>query len=317
MRYYEITLTPRSPVATPFHSGTLFGHLCWVYRYREGEAALSDWLDHFEERPLLLSDAMPEGFLPRPVVAPLGRKQRDDLAGRGDRKQRVSGHKRLKQWRKRPWISHEAWWSLRDAYSDAALYRHWMEHEEDASWNTEVEVRPHNRIDRQRGTTPESGGLYFVEARRYAKDVCLTVYAASGHLSREDLQALFEDVGRFGYGRDASTGLGQLDVEVRPYEGDLFDHEGPRRLSLSHGTIDATTPHARYQLHTHYGRLGGTFAQDNTSPFKRPLLLAAPGATFDATGGLAGALLDRVHGERPEIRHHAYHLCLPFTEAST
>jgi CRISPR-associated protein Csm4 len=62
--------------------------------------------------------------------------------------------------------------------------------------------------------------------------------------------------------------------------------------------------------------LGGTFAQDNTSPFKRPILLAEPGATFDGSDGLSGALLDQVHADRPEIRHHAYHLCLPFAETA-
>jgi len=317
MRPYEITLTPRSPVATPFYSGTLFGHLCWAYRYRDGEAALVEWLDRFAERPLLLSDALPAGHLPRPLVAPLGRAQRDHLAGGTDRAERINGHQRLKQWRKRPWITVDDWRALRDGYSDAALYQRWMKGAGAVAGDVaaEVQVRPHNRIDRQRGTTPESGGLYFVETRAYGEEGRLTVYAATGHLSQGDLQNLFDDVGRSGFGRDATTGLGQFTAAVRPYEGDLFDHAGPRRLSLSHGTIDATTPNARYKLHTHYGRLGGTFAQDNTSPFKRPVLLAEPGATFDGRDGLAGALLDRVHGERPEIRHHAYHLCVAFTEA--
>jgi CRISPR-associated protein Csm4 len=312
---YEITLTPRSPVATPFYSGTLFGHLCWAYRYRAGEAVLGEWLDQFTERPLLLSDALPTGYLPRPLVAPLDRAQRGDLAGGGNRQERIAGHQRLKQWRKRPWITVDDWRALRGGYSDVALYRRWMEGDA-APAAAVVQVRPHNRIDRQRGTTPESGGLYFVETRAYARDRQLTAYAATDHLGCEEIQALFDDVGRFGYGRDATTGLGQFTAEVRPYQGDLFDHAGPRRLSLSHGCIDATTPNPRYQLHTHYGRLGGTFAQDNTSPFKRPVLLAEPGATFDGRDGLAGALLRGVHAERPEIRQHAYHLCLPFTEGA-
>jgi len=317
MRFYEITLTPRSPVATPFHSGTLFGHLCWAYRYRAGEAALVEWLDRFTERPLLLSDALPAGYLPRPLVAPVGRTQRDQLAGSGDRPTRITAHKRLKEWRNRGWISHDDWRALRDGYSDAALYQRWRAGDGAPAGDApaEVQVRPHNRIDRQRGTTPESGGLYFVKTRAYASDRRLTVYAATDHLTKDELQALFKDVGRFGFGRDATTGLGQFTAEVGPYEGDLFDHAGPRRLSLSHGTIDATTPNPRYKLHTHYGRLGGTFAQDNTSPFKRPILLAEPGATFDGRDGLAGALLAKVHADRPEIRHHAYHLCVAFTEA--
>jgi len=322
MHHYQITLTPRAPVVTPFFSGTLFGHLCWAYRYREGETALTTWLDGFEDHPLLLSDAFPEGYLPRPLVAPMERGGRDRLAGGGSRRERVEAHTRLKQYHRRHWIDLDDWAALRDGYGDASLYERWQARENesgpqgDGATTPESQVRPHNRIDRQRGTTPESGGLYFVETQVYREDARLTVYVATDHLGQADLQTLFEDVGRFGYGRDASTGLGQLTVEVRPYEGDLFDHDGPRRMSLSHGAVDPTTPNARYKLHTHYGRLGGTFAQDNTSPFKRPILLAEPGATFDRADGLAGALLSGVHADRPEIRHHAYHLSVGFTEAA-
>ncbi|RMF80840.1 MAG: hypothetical protein D6739_09880 [Nitrospirae bacterium] len=316
MQRYRLTLTPQAPVATPFHSGTLFGHLCWAYRYRHGEAALLEWLETFRERPLLLSDAMPEGYLPRPVVAPPAGERREALAERLGRGDLVEGYKRLKQYKKRRWISERAWEALRDGYDEGALYEHWLREEGSAPPTAAAQVRPHNRIDRQRATTPESGGLYFVETRVYPRGARLTVYVETDALDETELAGLFGDVGHWGYGRDASSGLGRFRVEVRPYEGSLFDHPGSRRLSLSHGAIDGSTPRARYRLHTHYGRLGGTFAQDDTSPFKRPVLLAEPGATFDGAGGLAGALLQGVHGERPEIRHHAFHLTLPFTDAT-
>ena len=70
MPAHRIRLRLCGPLATPLHSGTLFGHLCWAKRLREGEAALTDWLAALPESPLLLSDAVPHDHLPRPLLQP-------------------------------------------------------------------------------------------------------------------------------------------------------------------------------------------------------------------------------------------------------
>ena len=70
MADYRVRLTLRGPLATPLHSGTLFGHLCWAWHYRDGETGLGRWLEGLADDPLLISDAFPAGYLPRPLLAP-------------------------------------------------------------------------------------------------------------------------------------------------------------------------------------------------------------------------------------------------------
>jgi hypothetical protein len=58
-----------------------------------------------------------------------------------------------------------------------------------------------------------------------------------------------------------------------------------------------------------FGKLGGHYA-NSMNPFKRPFIMYASGATFDAaafSGDYVGQLLKNVHQDQ-RIRHHA---CAP------
>jgi CRISPR-associated protein Csm4 len=143
----------------------------------------------------------------------------------------------------------------------------------------------------------------------------MDVYAL-GEIGSEELQALFDAVGEFGFGRDANLGRGRFTATVEPADPRLFARDGNRLLSLSHGVLTANMAAPFYKLHTHYGKLGGLYAGGERSPFKHPLLLTRPGATFSpADAGPFGSLLAGVHPHHPEIRQNAWHLCLPFTAA--
>ena len=143
----------------------------------------------------------------------------------------------------------------------------------------------------------------------------MDVYA-QGEIGGEGLQVLFDAVGEFGFGRDANLGRGRFSATVEPADPRLFDHDGNRRLSLSHGVLTANMAAPFYKLHTHYGKLGGLHAGGEKSPFKHPLLLTRPGATFSpADAGPFGTLLAGTHPHHPEIRQNAWHLSLPFTAA--
>ena len=101
-----------------------------------------------------------------------------------------------------------------------------------------------------------------------------------------------------------------------PIQVETFDYDGNRILSLSHGVLTANMAAPLYKLHTHYGKLGGLYAGGERSPFKYPLLLTRPGATFSpAAAGPFGELLTGVHPHHPEIHQNAWHLGLPFTAA--
>jgi len=306
---FRLRLTLTSPLATPLHSGTLFGHLCWVRHYRDGEQALSDWLTEQSQQPWLLSDAFPAGYLPRPLLSPAPRseqqsgEQRDVFIKRLDKE---------KKQRKRNWLSVSDFLALRGGLSEQRL----LDQLSNAPGTVHSTRQAHNTINRHTGTTPASGGLYFMPEQWFDEQASeLDVYIrADTHATT--LADWFGQLGEFGFGRDASLGRGQFKVHVESVDSTLFNYQGNRLMSLSHGTISANMVACRYKLHTHFGKLGGLFAGGARSPFKYPLALIRPGATFSpADEGPYGELLDAVHPHHPEICHHAFHLCLPYTES--
>jgi CRISPR-associated protein Csm4 len=324
MPAYRIRLHLQGPLATPLHSGTLFGHLCWAKRLHEGEAALIDWLAALPESPLLLSDALPQDQLPRPLLLPGERPESAASESRRDFLHRLQQDKQL---RKTAFIPVADFLELRTGLNEAKLLaqlRRVAERKTAQQPPSRRRSRPlsltvrqaHNTIDRLTGTTPETGGLYFMD-EEWRQDTAteLDVYAA-GEISSEALQSLLATVGQFGFGRDASLGRGRFTATVDPANPRLFDYDGNRILSLSHGVLTANMVAPLYKLHTHYGKLGGLYAGGERSPFKYPLLLTRPGATFSpAAAGPFGALLTGVHPHHPEIRQNAWHLGLPFTAA--
>jgi CRISPR-associated protein Csm4 len=309
MADYCIRLRLRSPLATPLHSGTLFGHLCWVLRYRDGETALNEWLAELPESPLLLSDAFPAGYLPRPLLAPGLRPTQLQGESRGVFRRRLEEDKRL---RKTAWISVEDFLTLRNGLNEERLLA--LLGESSLPQGRKIPLRvAHNTIDRHTGTTPDSGGLYFMDEDWHDAAASEFEVYVKTELALEALQDLFSRVGELGFGRDASLGRGQFKAGVAPADRRLFDADGNRLLSLSHGLLSANMATPYYRLHTHYGKLSGLYAGSARSPFKHPLLLIPPGATFAPQDpGPFGALLRNVHPHHPEICHNAWHLCLPF-----
>ncbi len=91
MDNYQVTLHPRSAFGTPLAGDTLFGQLCWAIRERFGEARLTSLLEGYTEANpfLVVSDAFPAGWVPRPQLP-------DFLLGiDGDPAQRKTAKKRV------------------------------------------------------------------------------------------------------------------------------------------------------------------------------------------------------------------------------
>lgn len=318
MTLFRVSLRLKSPLGTPLHSGTLFGQLCWTRLERYGKDALEAWLKD-EAQVWALSDGFPAGLLPRPLVSPA--PPSDDPTVADDRKKR----------KKRGFIKREVFTEIRRGVSENTLSEHLVAvRDRGASF-------VHNTIDRRTGSTPETGGLYFlkedwsfsppdpdrsgpltdgeVEAG-FGRDI----YVEAPKQDAEDIRELLSLLGQNGYGRDASLGRGQWTVESITEDKELATlttGSKGRLLSLSHGSAEPDMDDLRCRLETHYGKTGPDVAVGNgASPFKKPLLLTQPGATFKGTVGRRyGALIRSVHPDRPEIVHNAFHVAIPFAEA--
>lgn len=293
-----------APLGTPLTSGTIFGHLCWAIRAARGEEALARWLASQAEAPTILSDGLPAGLLPKPLLAPPRRRAEIGAEAAQEAKKRA----------RRPWIAVGDFLALRDRMEGASLAARLA----GDPWKGDLADRrqAHNRIDRLTGTTPDAGGLFFAdEDWSFAEAPERDIYVRSA-MPAAELRELLAQVGQDGFGRDATWGRGRFDVASLEPEPRLGGGTGNRWLSLSHGTIGAGMEAPRYRLATHFGKLGEAAARLGARPWKRPILLARPGATFaSSAGGPFGALLEGVHQDAPWVRHDARHVAIRFTEA--
>ncbi len=302
MALYRLTLLLTAPLGTPMTGPTLFGRLCWLVRETEGEAALAAWLAD-PARMWRLSDAFPAGCLPRPLGRPRPLSS-DQL-------------KSVKELKKRPMLRRETWLQRRAAWDDAAL-----DPERDLCRDAALFWRTaHNTIDRRTGKTLEAGGLYFTsEDWRFVREEnrWLDLYVEC-HDTPDRVRWAFEELGREGYGRDASTGRGRWDVLEFAEDRDLMGTEGDRRMSLSSGFLTPETmADAYWRLEPLFGKAGPQLAASGISPFKHPVLLTKPGMTFRPLGeGPWGRWLTGVHPERPEIGVNGLHLAIRFAEQAT
>ena len=305
MDMITLRIHPLSPFGTPPLGDTLFGQLCWAIRYRFGEVRLSELLDgYLANRPFaVVANAMPQGFVPRPAL-PLAWFEQPADADR----------KRMK---KRLWVPHTALKQPVRSWLSAARSDSEMVGNADIRLQ-EVWPQPHNSINRQTGTTGEGGfAPYTLEQIWFAPGLVLDLHIVfdPARLTRQELFDLFAGLGKAGFGRDASIGMGKFAV---------IDSVQTQLSAQPHAnaylTLAPCTPQSggfqvessSYQPFTRFGRHGDQAAQTG-QPFKTPLLMAAAGAVlkplhYIETGfigqGLGGE--GRLSRAIPETVHQGY-----------
>lgn len=314
MALLRVSLRLDGPLVTPLASGTLFGMVCLAFLDGYGEARLSDWLAD-SERLWGFSDAFPAGLLPRPLLAPSPVPPMRDTAD-------------AKKLKRHQFVTRDGFLKVRRALSAAAIEPYLR------SAETRIVRMAHNTIDRLTGSTPEEGGLFFIdedwswaaapqEARRPAQDMVPTgpdrdLYIEADEVESERVRALLTEVGERGFGRKAGLGRGRFQVASLSRDRELEAGPARRRLSLSRGAVTPGMKDVRARIVPHFGKTGPELSVGTgLSPFKHPLLLTEPGATFIATTpGRDGAWLTGVHPTRPEIGHNAFHVSIGFDEAT-
>jgi CRISPR-associated protein Csm4 len=276
MRTLKLTIEPVSDFGTPIVGDTLFGHLCWALRFRSGEAALKQALQGYcSGQPFaVLSDAFPAGWLPRPTV-PLSRLGL--LANPASRKAD----------KERVWLPAGG--------SGAALVR-WLESAgtakvAGASGLTGLVTQ--NTINRLTGTTGKGPfaprQVERIEHRRAARLECYVVLDEERLPLQDFLQAL-TDIGRTGYGRDASTGLGKFDVlqhETWNWPAPSNARHAMALSACAPNTSVLVSEDCHYQPLTRFGRHGSLHGHAGR-PFKRPLLLLRTGAVLALSSPVTG-----------------------------
>ena len=314
MAYLRISIKPRSAFGTPIKGDTLFGHLCWAIVNRCGEARLRELLEGYLTRPFaVVSDAFPSGYWPRPELPP-------GMFGGTDPTMR-------KEARKRVWLPHSRFgdsmedWTQQMAH--APEYPSGTSEEASRQAFITRETRFRNSIDRRTGATGHGFDPFASEEFSYCKDTCLECHVVydKQRINPESLHRAIADIGAFGFGRDASVGLGRFDVpDLAP------DHIEAGLPVQSHAnawlTLAPVAPQGLpfqaerswYRPVTRFGRHGGQ-AVSLGNPFKAPLLLAETGAVLtpvedcearDFVGQGLGGKENPISLTIPETVHQGY-----------
>ncbi|WP_456388305.1 type III-A CRISPR-associated RAMP protein Csm4 [Desulfolithobacter sp.] len=300
MKIYMVTIKPESPFGTPLKGDTLFGQFCWQAVLQDDllDHGFDHWIRLYTERPFaVFSSAFPKIVdtsgtalfcLPRPSM-PM------DFPQSMSRKQRAEASKLEKS---RKWLLVEEN-SLPDVrgcspVTDLEVFERYLatlsgEERRLLQYVPESQQKPiifvnraHNSIDRRTMTTGKGFDPFTMENFHYLPGLELVVFAAIDEdaLDQDRLCRGLEAIGCFGFGRDASTGLGRFSL------GNVGEIDWPL-LKKGDGcfTLAPCVPEQgrfREQFALPFTRFGkhGDLLVLSRNPFKNPVVMADEGAVF-------------------------------------
>lgn len=278
---YRVKIRPDSAFVTALAADTLFGHVCWAIRHQFGETKLNELLTGYtEDQPfLVVGQPIPENKLPRPHL-PL------EMLGFN-----LSDASKRKQIKKRKWIKFEegllkascqTWGQYATSDFDLTDENHHSQYE----WQVE-NTRTHNSLSRITGSTGDAEEGFSPYQRKliwfHPKAVfdCYIVLDES-RFSIEEFTAVFEQIGAFGYGKEASSGLGKftlLSIDACDFTT-KSEHNAYLTLGPCLPQGGQWKPRDCYYTTTvKFGRHGAE-AVYMGSPFKNPVLMAETGSVF-------------------------------------
>ncbi len=264
----EITIKPETALGTPFKGDTIFGHFVWQAFYDNslvGEK-LEVLLESYGKKPFIVfsSGCLKEknGWLmPRPALPMhfFGKEK-------GDCFKVLSSLKDLKKKRfifvEEDLIVKISKENLRDRVSGKSVYR----------------VR--NSVNRVVYTTGKGFTPYEVNELWYDWDSRFSIFCLFQDevLSKEAIRVAFERMGKMGFGKDASAGLGKFKVE------EVRELRLPKVEKFCY-TLSPCIPEEEeveefwFLPFVRFGKHGGPFAISR-NPFKEPVIMADEGAVF-------------------------------------
>lgn len=299
MKLYEITLNIRSGFGTEMKGDTLFGHFCWQVAHDDSlvQGGLEKQLRAYAERPFAifssaaprLGDAPVRYALKRPEMPP------SRLYSLGEEKaQRI---KKAKEVKKEKWLSHSGYQTI--ALNKAAYYTDetlcqavggrtlpsQVVKASMASVNAVFKsaVQPHNTINRLTQSTGVGRfAPYAVENIHYhpRSRLALWVLLDTNATDINGIVTGLKRIGRWGYGRDASIGMGRFEVaehkEIPFPELDRAD----ACYTLSPSLPDmARFEQAWFKPFVRFGKHGDQLVHSGM-PFKNPVIMVDEGAVL-------------------------------------
>jgi len=295
---------PLSGFGTALKGDTLFGHFCWQVAYQP--SLVKDGLEHalsvYEDSPFaIFSSVFPKlektatnYVLKRPDI-PLS------WMFPFDRNNREINYKSIKDFKKKKWmvLTDELEIDLKNIrfiderqlfkeilYITTPETRMMLEKIEDSDFISYVQ-QPHNTINRLMQTT--GTGIfapYVKENIFYCPEMELVLFVLIDenmtHIDRI-IEGL-ENIGRFGFGRDASIGMGRFEI----CEWDEIKMPSPENANACY-VLAPCVPEKNifeesyFSPFIRFGKHGDRLA-GSRNPFKNPIIMADEGSVFIPKG---------------------------------
>lgn len=304
MKTYEIVIKPLSGFGTHLKGDSILGHFCWQIAYDEKlvNKTLDDLLLNYQTKPFaVFSSAYPRFCVGDSCYFAL---KRPDLPMNmvfnlpDDKKQNIEMRKDLKA---KKWIilqKDKKISSLKNQfkYSTNELFEKDIKAYISDKTGRDIKgivsknfitafSQSHNKINRLTSTTSAEGFAPFaVDQWVFYPETELAIFVGIDEsvMNIQQVKEGLERIGKCGFGKDASTGLGRFEV-IKESEIDLTK-------------MGSAVPNACYTLapcvperntfsevfftpFTRFGRHGDIFAK-SPNPFKNPVIMADEGGIF-------------------------------------
>jgi CRISPR-associated protein Csm4 len=303
LKLYAITLKPTSGFGTALKGDTLFGHFCWQAAYDSSllEGGLEKQIAIYPEKPFaVFSSAFPKLTKGRSTSYVLKRPDLPFSFMLPLKTDKKGNMEQSKEFKKKKWMlvdenlhldikavnfisDHDLLKEAQRVLTQEAIRQ--MKKAEKSEF-MKMFFQSHNKINRITQTTGAEGfAPYAKENIYYFPETELVVFVLIEESATDiDRVALgLERIGNWGFGRDASTGLGRFELgeqDELPIQV-LADSNACYALSPcvpEKGTFKEVffTPFVRFGKH---GDRLATFG----NPFKNPVIMADEGAVFIPT----------------------------------
>ena len=241
MELLTFKITPLSSFVTPPKGDTIFGQIV-SYLYLKGDRSFENYLN--EEPQLIVSDMMPYGYVYRPTL-PLDyfKHNEEDVDKKEIRKKEFITVSNLQ--RGDLHLCEKIEYIQKDTVVKNSINR--------ATFSTDGdEFAPYGNVE-----------LHFT------KQLWMFILVKSS--IKEKIIETIKDIGRFGFGKDASVGKGAFDVEL--IDTPIKSKESEYYMSISPTIIDGLNfDKIWYEPFTRFGKYGLSNAYTNA--FKKPALMA-------------------------------------------
>ena len=145
--------------------------------------------------------------------------------------------------------------------------------------------QPRNTINRQTGTTGEEGFAPFeVEQNVFYPETELALFVGIDEsvININSIREGLDRIGKFGFGKDASTGLGRFDLgEENEIVLSQMGSESPNACYTLSPCVPEKDTYSEmfFSPFTRFGRHGDVLSK-SSNPFKNPVIMADEGGVF-------------------------------------